>query len=472
MIAPVLPRSAFPFSTPYDPLEDPPTSIDPLGTVAEAERLADLLLPGMTARMWRARFLTFSAVAALVADRTVDLAGRDDIRDDARLAFERLFVSALVRRAGDDGMVQAMRRVPGTDRARTALRAAEPLTRANFLKGQAINGPTGVMARLSRHIGVTDDEHRLGPRGLELVLAWSGDEVLPGALEGRRDAGDGGRWITQMAQATRDALNGVWPGNQAGLWQELAQRLRPDAIGKNERKILEKLLWSDALGLRGRTLDLIKAAERTYRESKAEGRGVAERAVLQDGVKPKLEDTPTDRVLHVVVDSVEAFEKCACFLQAVFDTLRWALSSSGTMPAHRVLADGRTLKNLERVRKRIPNAVASLEGALSRMAAEPAIERDAIEPLRQLRDDASRGIESAETLLEAVLDRHDRVQREKRKGRWIERSEQLTLMPGFGLDEEKPPFYDRLYLHPFRIVNTYVMLGDLGLVRGAQDVEE
>ena len=54
-----------PLATPYDPAEDPPGSIDPLGTVATAEQLADVLLPGRTARMWRARHLTFAALAAL-----------------------------------------------------------------------------------------------------------------------------------------------------------------------------------------------------------------------------------------------------------------------------------------------------------------------------------------------------------------------------------------------------------------------
>ena len=42
-----------PKATPYDPAEDPPGSVDPVGTVAGAEQLADVLFSGMTARMWR-----------------------------------------------------------------------------------------------------------------------------------------------------------------------------------------------------------------------------------------------------------------------------------------------------------------------------------------------------------------------------------------------------------------------------------
>lgn len=466
-----LPSTAFPFATPYDPSENPPTSIDPLGTVSQAERLAEIVLPGVTARMWRARLLTFSAVSSLVAQAVVDLTGRDEVRDDARLAFERIFVSALVRRESDDGMVKAIRRVTGTDRARLALRAGEPLTRANFLKGQAINGPNGVMARLARHVGIVDDEHRLAPRGWELLAAWSRDENLPGVLEGRRDSGDGGRWIGHLAQATRGALDGAWPGNQSGIWQELTAHLRPDAAGRSERKTLVRLLWTDTDGVRGRVLDLLKMAEPTWRERKDEGRTAAERAVLRDGVRPQLEDAPTDALLRTVLESIDAFEQASCLLQSAFDTLRWFLSSTGTASAATILADARTAKNLERVRKYSTSVAKALAAALARIETEPSFPHDAIEPLRQTRADVLGGADSIEALVDSVLDRHDRVQREKRKGLWIERGQQLTLMPGFGLDGDSPPIYERQYVHPFRVMNAFVMMGDLGVVRGGQDAE-
>ena len=65
------------------------------------------------------------------------------------LAFERLLVSAIVRRAERDAeYADAPRNLPGSEFAKTAFLAGEPLIRANFLKGQAVNGPFGVMARL------------------------------------------------------------------------------------------------------------------------------------------------------------------------------------------------------------------------------------------------------------------------------------------------------------------------------------
>jgi hypothetical protein len=81
--------AALPLATPPDPNGDPPGSIDPLGTLVHAERLADLLLPGFTARMWRARLLTLATTTAAVADRVLrHLDGREDARLDARLTCE------------------------------------------------------------------------------------------------------------------------------------------------------------------------------------------------------------------------------------------------------------------------------------------------------------------------------------------------------------------------------------------------
>jgi len=87
-----------PRATPLDTAEDPPGSVDPLGTLGPAERIAEVLFPGFTARMWRPRLLTFVAVAALIAERAKSkLSDPEDGLLAARLSFKRLFVSAVVR---------------------------------------------------------------------------------------------------------------------------------------------------------------------------------------------------------------------------------------------------------------------------------------------------------------------------------------------------------------------------------------
>jgi len=89
-----------PGSTQIDPAEDPPGSIDPLGTLAHAERLAESVLPKLTARMWRVRLLTIATITAAVAERTVALMeDREDMRLDpaATLSQRKLLYVALTR---------------------------------------------------------------------------------------------------------------------------------------------------------------------------------------------------------------------------------------------------------------------------------------------------------------------------------------------------------------------------------------
>ncbi len=464
--------AGFPFATPYDPSQDPATSVDPLGTTVAAERLADLLLPGLTARMWRPRLLTFSVVAALVAARAAELLKQDDVYETARLAFERLYVAALVRQAtGDSELTDGIRRIPGTDRARAALSRDEPLTRASFLKGQSVNGPTGVMARLARNLKIVDDENHLDTSGQGLALAWAKDEGLPGILEGNPAAGDGGKWLTQMAKATQEAVKGQWPGGQSSLWSSLVDRLRPDRMQKHERKFILAALTSDPAGQRARTLALLVDAVETYREASNEGRSTVERMVMQNGLRELLGSDTLDRLLRLVVEAIDAHEECSALLLEAFDTIRWSLSSKGALAEAQVLADKAVAKALEKIRKQLTRQRAVLDAAITRLIAEPAIDRKVPKLLRQMSDDIAAGLPSSESFLSALLDRHRRVQQEKRKGDWIERGDRLTIMPGFGLPE-KPPGYAGLYLHPFRIQNAYAMLNELGVVKVGADEED
>jgi hypothetical protein len=85
-----LAESCLPISTDFDPSEDSPGSTDPLGTLGGAERLADILLPGLTARMYRIRLLTVTALTAAIAERVVRMTnGREEARLPSPFQFER-----------------------------------------------------------------------------------------------------------------------------------------------------------------------------------------------------------------------------------------------------------------------------------------------------------------------------------------------------------------------------------------------
>jgi hypothetical protein len=461
-----------PQATPIDPAEDPPGSIDPLGTLGPAERIAEVLFPGFTARMWRPRLLTFTAIASLVAERVRALGpGPEDGGLAARLGFERLFVSAVVRQYlhEPDKWSRAIRRFPGTLLARRALRSGDtPLSRNNFLKGQAVNGPFGVVARLARHLGIVDGEGRLGHNGEELLLAWSADEQLPGLLDEEDSRAPGKKWLDLFSQATAaHVTEGQWRSAGWSGWQELAEQLRPDRIRRQERRVIRRLLDGDSI--RSRCLELLwePAALAAYRAASDGGRSEQDRRVLLEAVLPALSvnEREEDRVIDLTIRLADAYERVTSLLETAFNSLRWGLTRRGgqARPAE-LEADKQLQPVLRSVCQQLPESAQLLRDLIERIPTVPQVgDINPIEPLDVIAFQALTGAENQTRLIETIMTRHRDVQGSKGKGMWIETGDWWTLMPGFGFASEGPAQTEVIYLHTFRVPNAYSFLGELGL---------
>jgi len=462
-----------PFSTVYDPAEDPPGSVDPLGTLSEAERLADLLLPGFTVRIWRPRLLTFTAVASVIADRVVRLTGKEEDRLDARLVFERLFVAGVARQSegSPDDYRNAISRLPGRTLAEQAWRDGEPLQSGNFLKGQAVNGPYGVMARLSRSLGIIDGDGRLGRNGPDILLAWASDQGLPHFLEDPDQTdGEGVRWAKLITKTVSQGLGkkGDWPGRNQQIWAELAERLRPDQVVGDERKAIIKALTDDPV--RRRILELLRSPESldVYRSGGSQDRGIFERTVLLKTVARLLDvDKPTDRLIASCLRAIDAYEQAAAVMQQVFDAVLWGLrQKSGRAKPDDVLQLGPVSKTIQRAVVNATPAANCLEKAVAEMRSLPLPDATArSQAMELIRDDVILCQESALNAVTAVMARHEKIQRTKRKATWVDCGQVWMLMPGYGSDAEHPREYKNEFLHPMRVVNGFSFLRELGMAR-------
>jgi hypothetical protein len=469
-----------PLATPYDPAEDPPGSVDPLGTVTTAEQLAEVLFTGMTARMWRSRHLTFTALAALVADHAAaEAGGNEDLRLEARLALERLFVSAIARQeARDDAWRRASRRLPGISLARRGLVSGDqPLGRQTFLKGQAINGPFGVVSRFARHTDIIDEDSRLGRSGQELLLAWAAEQKLPGLLNETTSTSAGMQWLRRLVGDTvKHARDGAWPSAGWWGWEELADRLRPDQTGQRERAVLFQLLTGDRHGVRRRVLELLesKGVMAEYRRFSAHaGRGEIDRHILLDTLRPltKGNQEEIDRLITYATGLIDAYEQVAGSLESVMRGLLWGLTHhGGRAKVDALLADVRVVKHLAQAGAKLAREVDAFQASYKQLAAYPQVKDTVdVDRLGQLLDDALVAREGQTNLIEQVMQRHVRVQRQKGKGFWIERDAQnWTLISGFGDSEEVPWMHDGAYLHPYRVLNAYSFLTDLDRIAGVE----
>src|SRR5262249_17413142 len=131
-----------------------------------------------------------------------------------------------------------------------------------------------------------------------------------------------------------------------------------------------------------------------------------------------------------------------------------------------LLADTIVSSQVGQARTRLMTAARQFEKQLASFLRHPElVEIVDLARLDQLLQDAQAGIVGSEQLIRQILERHSRVQHQKRKGAWIEWDDPyLTLIPGFGDGSSEPWAHDGTYLHPFRVTNVYSFLADLGRI--------
>src|SRR5262245_43953344 len=124
---------SFPFLSLPDPETTGEGALDPLGFAAAGDRLANWILPGLTARMSRPRFLTAISVASTIADEFEDAIAVDGVTPDY-LVFEWLFVEGFAR----DSRGREVRGVPGIDKARRVVSEGTRMCAQNYLKTPSV----------------------------------------------------------------------------------------------------------------------------------------------------------------------------------------------------------------------------------------------------------------------------------------------------------------------------------------------
>ena len=221
-----------PYLSRHDPVSTSEGSIDPLSLQTVYERLAERILPFITVRMSRPRFLTAMAVGAHVCSEFIEDLAADE-RSPAWLVFEWHVVEGLVRCRQNIGEDQ-FRGIPGIRKVDETLQAGKHLGAAGYLKTPKVFGYNGVYRRLSRGLEILDDNFGLDEGGFELLGIWEKEQKLPGFLSDRN--GRGAELREDLCKAVRAAMrrgytcqSSTWP-----YWGIITTHLRPDEMGERE----------------------------------------------------------------------------------------------------------------------------------------------------------------------------------------------------------------------------------------------
>jgi hypothetical protein len=430
---------------PYRTIADPETqgegSLDPLGLALLADRLADWMLPGMTARMWRPRFVTAMAVTALIVEPFGDDLAKDGI-SPPWLVLEWHYVEAV---AAVNDTEQVLRRVPGIDKGRRVLRDGVPMSAGRYLKTPKVFGFHGVYKRLARHLDIVDDDLRLGEAGYRLLKLWEEEQGLVGFSDRERVEGNGPRMRRLVSEGVREALeaghtvrSGRWPG--AGFFVE---HLTPARIGRREATLLRELLLQPDHEPMGEVFRMLgePTARRRFPDEERERGLVAEiRSRVSVDLRHRLE-------------AIEAYEGVTRPLQEAWDRMRYlsTVRRPSVIRVDDVSSDDRCGE--------LANLLGEAIGRASEALGRSPVGRDFEALARQFE-----GISSAGDLFHALWARHRTVQREKPpdgKRPWFEETADgaLIVRPPYRADSAHPR---EEYVHPYRFFSVASFLDDLG----------
>lgn len=237
----------------YDPGTVGEGGLDPLGLGAIADRIANILAPGIRARMSLPRFVTASAVGAIAYQNLHGLMDEQNATT-VDIAFEWLVVEALVRHPAN-GRTEGL---PGKLKAISARDTGRRLSRQTYLSGPRVFGFTGVYRPFSRDVGVLTYEDLPAENAARLVGAWEQDLGLDGYVNGISGT-SGGRLRREIADTCQRTLEKGECTASGRLLSELAAYLGPREANANERRVLRELITTGEHEIRNELTALLIA---------------------------------------------------------------------------------------------------------------------------------------------------------------------------------------------------------------------
>jgi hypothetical protein len=428
-----------PLASVYDPVSSSEGSIDPMGLAGTYDRLADRLLPGVTVRMGRPRFLTAISVGALVcADFELDTLASDGITPPY-LVFEWWIVEAFTRAREQ---LAATEGIPGALKVGACVRNRRPVSAPAYLKTPGVFGFTGIFRRLARSTQLITQDGRLDEAGHRLVDVWSRERGLADMLYGR--TGPGPLLRDELRKAVRQGLSDAHTSYRPpAFWSTIAVHLDPAKPGKRERSLLLELIHE-----RSGTPEHVQCISRAIAARKSPLSFVEEAHFLRALRK----SAPTS--LLPLLTAIDTYESLCRPLSDAFD---WARHLATKNPAQGVdaasfVSDAPATK----LQKRIAAAIEAV-------SADPLIlecwpERDVVLALWS-------EVRSPAALFEAVMRHHCDAQARKPpdgKRTWLERDGRgrWLVRAAYRREDAPEPLSD--YVHEYRIPTLSRFLDELG----------
>ncbi|MDP9896782.1 hypothetical protein J2W32_005968 [Variovorax boronicumulans] len=419
----------FPRLTAYDPGVVGEGGLDPLGLGAIADRLADVLVPGLRARMNQPRFVSLTAIGAMAYQELHKLTA-DEGKTTVDLAFEWLVVEAMVRhsRRGDQAQPRNVG-LPGNEKAQRALKGGNRVSRRTYLNGPRVFGFTGIYRPFSRDANVLTLEDQLGENAAVLVRAWEVDRKLNGYVD-RVHSTPGGKLRKEIAEACKRSLEEAECSApiHGQLLRELSDHLAPKAAGVKEREALRRLVSQSDHEIRNDLVAMLTA--------RPPAEGTPQRAIALELLASAAGAT------RVALQAVIDYEEAASALDRIFRRfLAFACNHHGA-----IVSPGEALgtPSLAQVAEEIGTLAQRAVDSVAQLG-DAQLASDTADAFRLFA-----GPLSTSQFFDAIVERHEEVQTDKRKLAWLDRiGADWTVRTPYRNRDEK--FVDEEWAHPMRL---------------------
>lgn len=410
----------------YDPGAVGEGGLDPLGLSAVADRIANMLAPGIRARMSQPRFVTLSAVGA-VAYQTLHQLTADQGKTTVDIAFEWLVVEGMVRYPGQ-GRIEGL---PGNQKAARALATDQRLSRGTYLSGPRVFGFTGVYRPFSRDVSVLTTDDLPGKNASRLLKAWESDfPLLCGGYVDGVPGTPGGKLRKEITDACKRTLEegkcATPPNGQ--LLRKLSDYLAPREAKSNERRVLREFVTTGEHEIRNELTAKLVATP--------PAKGTTQRDLAWQLLVGA--SKPTRKALEAAID----YEEVATALDNTFRRfLAYTVQQHGSIVSP---SDALQTPGLAELAPRIGDLAQRAVGSIDELD-DAGLSTDTRNALRLFdRKQTPRGF------LDALIERHEEVQTNKKKLSWIEQLEgDWTVRPPYR--NQSGDLDDQIWVHPMRL---------------------
>lgn len=390
--------------SPYDPGVTGEGSLDPLGLGAIADRIADQLVPALRARMGIPGFATLTAVGAVATQPLAEIVGADG-STTADLAFEWLVVSALVG-AKDS---EAVRSLPGSQKARQALNSGDRLNAQTYLRGPRVFGFTGVYRPFSVDSGIIDRARLPSTAAEALIAAWERDSGMTGFFGGPKSSA-GGKFRANLEEAAKQALaNNEAPKSSGAIYPDIRSHLVPSAPGASARQALHRIITHSKHPERD---ELARLLIDNPPPAGAEEHEIA--AHLRSHSQGRL---------RAILDAAIAYEECTTLIDRAFrQLLRHLTAQSGfAEPTAALPFLAEAANQLPGLTMAAIEAAADLDSHASRSTlTSTALSATSLAAEVELSTELFRHRLTPAAMFDALIERHRQVQESKGKRMWLD----------------------------------------------------